>query len=235
MVRFEWVGLPCSPMSYRIHCMVCLTADCSGRCHNPEIHAFSFNGSRLFVLFHIGDGVNGQPVNCTSSAVQHFDPHAQQLRQTVAKGATVHTATSLDGPWTPVQGFPSCNNPTALQHANGTLYALCDSSVLWRSDHIDGPWTTVGSLDLSGGPDCGLEDGFMWMDAANAWHILFHCWSNVPPPSGSCVNTNVSAHAFSYDGLDWAIWPTQPFDGMSYCTKMNGIPSLDCQCHLINT
>ena len=196
---------------------IMIVSDC--RCHNPEVHAFTFGGSTVYVLFHIGLGTEGHPRYCNSSTDEARP--ALALSTTIfaaanASGATVHYASSLNGPWTPVYGFPSCNNPSAMQHPNGTLFALCDSTVLWRSESVAGPWFKVTTLELAGGPDCTLEDGFLWMDppsAGGAWHALFHCWSNVIPHSGSCVSTNVSAHAFSPDGLNWSIWPTQPFDG----------------------
>ena len=179
------------------------------RCHNPEVHAFTIAGSKTYALFHIGDGV-GTPKHCNASLL------AQAPESPTHSGSltsTLHAAASLDGPWIAVPGFPSCNNPTAIQHPNGTIFVMCDSTTLLRSEQITGPWVTVKQLVFRGGPDCVLEDAFLWVDPRGAWHALFHCWSNVPPPSGSCVNTNVSAHAFSLDGLDWATWPTQPFDG----------------------
>jgi hypothetical protein len=177
-------------------------------CHNPEVRALQINGTRVYALFHIGDGT-GNPKHCNTTV--GFGGSAPPVRMSAP--STVHSSLSLDGPWAPVPGFPSCNNPSVLQHANGTLYALCDSKVLWRAEQLEGPWRSVVTLNLQGGPDCVLEDGFVWIDTRGSWHVLFHCWSNVIPPSGSCVNTNVSAHAFSPDGTEWAIWPSQPFDG----------------------
>ena len=180
-------------------------------CHNPEVHAFNFSGSKVYALFHIGDGV-GTPKHCNASDV-HLRDLAGLSPSSSPVHSTLHTALSLDGPWTAVPGFPSCNNPTAIQHPNGTLYVICDSNTLLRSEQLSGPWVTVKQLVFSGGPDCGLEDAFLWIDNQGAWHVLFHCWSNVPPPTHSCVDTIVSAHAFSQDGLDWVVWPTPPYDG----------------------
>ncbi len=41
-------------------------------------------------------------------------------------GSTIHVATSLDGPWSPLANdLGGCNNPAPWVHPNGTIYIGC--------------------------------------------------------------------------------------------------------------
>jgi hypothetical protein len=117
------------------------------RCHNPEVHVITQDGASLYALIHIGMGTEGHPIHCNASVNSTVGVSASDnsvlLTYPAAGGATVHTSSSLNGPWSPLPGFPSCNNPSVMQHINGTLFAMCDSNALWRSERLAGPWMQV--------------------------------------------------------------------------------------------
>jgi hypothetical protein len=74
-------------------------------------------------------------------------------------GSTIHTATSLNGPWVPLMKntLGGCNNPAPWVHQNGSIYCLCGNTVL-RAESISGPWAHISSLAHSGGPAGNYED-----------------------------------------------------------------------------
>lgn len=193
--------------------------------HNPQILRLADD---TFALWHIGTGANGSPSNC-SSAPGDVAPGDG------AAGATVHVSPSLDGPWTPFPGTPSCNNPAPLLHPNGTLFLVCDSRVLYSAPALGGPWTIAAAAPFSNrsasSPTGTYEDAFLWLDKRGAWHALFHVYDEIITPS--CVDSNVSAHAFSEDGLSWHFSPRQPYnttvaldDGTSFVTPTRERPKL---------
>ena len=63
------------------------------------------DGSQLWALFHIGDGTGGSTQNCTHGDSAVASPVSP------AGGSTLHVASSPNGPFTPAQPLPSCNNP----------------------------------------------------------------------------------------------------------------------------
>jgi hypothetical protein len=148
----------------------------------------------------------------------------------------VHTAPSLDGPWTPFPDFgvPSCNNPAPLLHPNGTLFLGCDSKTIWAAPGLRGPWRQVAEFPAPGdAPQGGYEDLFLWIDPRGAWHALFHVWSTEIPSPYTCATSNVSAHAFSRDGSAWHYSPLQPYnttvlldDGSSFISPTRERPKL---------
>ena len=195
--------------------------------HNPQVLRLR-DGS--YALFHIGTGEGGSPENCTWPGTA-----APSAPAPPPGGATVHVAASLNGPWTPFPGVPPCNNPAPLLHPNGTLYLACNSKSLLSAPALQGPWTTVPSPTFvnrsSGAPVGAYEDCFLWIDPRGAWHALFHVYQEVVEPS--CANSNVSAHAFSQDGLEWHFSPVQPYttrveleDGTSFITPTRERPKL---------
>ena len=151
----------------------------------------------------------------------------------------VHTSPSPYGPWAYVkqavdckeakQPLCYCNNPAPWIHANGTIFLSCGGGGpnvdgMWRSQNLTGPWQRVpGSNHLIfnhiradgnrfpyGG---GYEDPYLYFDARNNIHLLFHAYMNEGPNilNASCRNTLVSAHAFSADGYTWYTSPGQPY------------------------
>jgi hypothetical protein len=200
--------------------------------HNPQVMRLA---DGTFAIFHIGSGEGGHPPNCswgsdaTGSALAVAPPAAR------GGGSTVHVSQTLDGPWTPLlnSSIPSCNNPAPLLHPNGTLYLVCDSIAVFSAPGLDGPWQRVATLGPvpHDAPVGGYEDAFIWLDPRGNWHALFHVWSTEILPN--CIYTNVSAHAFSRDGLDWFFSPIQPYnstvaldDGTTFITPTRERPKL---------
>lgn len=209
----------------------------------PAIRAWSHNPQALqladgtFAIFHIGGGNNVPPPNCSWPPAARVVETAPAAAAKAAAGSTVHTAPSLNGPWTPFPGFgvPSCNNPAPLLHPNGTLFLGCDSTTIWAAPGLRGPWARVAEFPPPGSvpPQGGYEDLFLWIDKRGAWHALFHVWSTEIPAPYTCATSNVSAHAFSPDGLAWFYSPRQPYntsvlldDGTSFITPTRERPKL---------
>ena len=125
-------------------------------------------------------------------------------------------------------------HPAPLLHPNGTLFLVCGSSVLYSAPALAGPWTVAAAAPFnnrSNAPTGSYEDAFIWIDPRGAWHALFHVWSEVIAPT--CADSNVSAHAFSEDGLAWHFSPRQPYntsvaldDGTSFITPTRERPKL---------
>jgi hypothetical protein len=128
----------------------------------------------------------------------------------------------------------ACNNPAPLLHANGTLFLVCDSSIMYSAPALAGPWAIAAAApfaDRSDAPTGSYEDAFAYIDKRGAWHALFHVWSEALAPT--CVDANVSAHAFSEDGVSWYFSPRQPYnttvaldDGTSFITPTRERPKL---------
>eukprot|EP01052_Picozoa_sp_SAG31_P020137 SAG31_NODE_1501_length_8085_cov_3.043201_1_plen_944_part_10 len=128
-----------------------------------------------------------------------------------SKGSNIHVADSLSGPWRPLQNnlgqidTPSgtgCNNPAPWQHPNGTIFCLCNSGALLRSDKLAGPWQYVSAVHLGNEHVPGsYEDPYLYTDSHDCFHILFHVYSS--QPTSTCANATVSAHVFSVDGHTW--------------------------------
>jgi len=179
-------------------------------CHNPSVLALR-DGS--LALFHIGGGAGASVGNCSSAAAAQ---NASAGGAGAAPGATLHLAASPAGPWRPsAHPPPACNNPSPLLHPNGTLFLLCDSNTLFRAPTIDGPWTRVWfwNPETGGGPVGGYEDGNVWLDRRGAWHSLYHVWDSRDLVNATqCVNSTISAHSFSEDGLRWFVGAAQPYN-----------------------
>ena len=96
-----------------------------------------------------------------------------------AGGSYAHVARSPYGPWSPVAlvgGF-GCNNPAPFQHANGTIFIVCESSTLLRAEAIEGPYVQVSTINRSLAPVPVIEDAALWVDSeadGGGFHVLFH-------------------------------------------------------------
>jgi len=134
-----------------------------------------------FAIVHIGTGVG--PVDGGANCSHHGDPSPGRpsavppptaAEAPAAAGSTIHTATSLNGPWVPLvkNTLGGCNNPAPWVHPNGTIYCLCGGNVL-RADSISGPWHGIASLKHSGGPAGNYEDPFLYTDE-RGWHLIYH-------------------------------------------------------------
>jgi len=178
-----------------------------------------------YAIFHIGTGA-GPPdggKNCSQDravGVAYAEEDRQRDLQDMASnepsasaGSTIHYAASLDGPWLPlkVNTLGGCNNPAPWVHKNGTIYIVCGGSFR-RSESISGPWTTVATFSHAGGPPGHYEDPFLY-NTDRGWHLIYHVYNTVehPPHGHECVDSTVSAHAFSEDGFTWRTSAVQPY------------------------
>lgn len=195
--------------------------------HNPSAVALT---DGTFAIFHIGDG-NGKAnggKNCTGSSgngstvlgavVALGRRTAQENAGRAAISSTIHVSKSLDGPWLPLDAntLPSCNNPSPFVHPmNGTIFVICGNKQLLRSDSITGPWLVVTQLQVDhlGGPSGTYEDAFLYIDRKGHFHSLWHVYNTTehPPHGHDCVDSTVSAHAYSEDGRAWFVSPVQPY------------------------
>lgn len=65
-----------------------------------------------------------------------------------AAGSELHQASSPDGPWTPVAGYPGCNNPSPWRLRNGSILVICTWKML-LAPAVSGPWTTLRSIPIA--------------------------------------------------------------------------------------
>ena len=183
-----------------------------------------------FAIFHIKDGA-GHPdggVNCTVGRGQSSPrfpcpshPNATFAVPDGASGSTIHTSSSLGGPWQPVapNTLGGCGNPAPHVHKNGSLFIVCNHNKLLRAESVHGPWTTVHDLssviDGAGGGVLGrYEDPFMYQDVRSNWHVIYHVYNVSDGASGgpgACLNATVSGHIFSQDGHSWHPAAAQPY------------------------
>ena len=72
---------------------------------------------------------------------------------------------------------------------------------------IGGPWTQYANITHHG------EDPFLWVDARNNWHALFHMSGNSAPTGTHCGNSSVASHLFSGDnGKTWSSLANPPVE-----------------------
>ena len=54
------------------------------------------------------------------------------------------------------------------------------------------------------------EDPYLFTDAFDNWHLLYHVYET-GEPGITCRNSTVSAHSFSVDGHTWHTTTPQPY------------------------
>ena len=175
-----------------------------------------------FAIFHIGYG-DGPPDGGDDCARMHHAGTVMQRPSAKATaGSTIHVSKSLHGPWTALHPnkLIGCDNPAPWVHmSNGTIYIVCRGGSFFgsflRADNITGPWTLVSQIRMSAqnGPVGTYEDPFLYSDQRGLWHLLYHMYITTenPPHGHECVNSTVSAHAYSLDGFHWFVSPHQPY------------------------
>jgi hypothetical protein len=146
----------------------------------------------------------------------------------------VHRSRSPAGPWAPLPSIPhtGCNNPAPAFAKNGTLYVLCSSSSIWRTDDPTdaGAWASVSKINLNDSPwtvggreYLRVEDPYLYQDQHENWHLLVHLYDyrdGYPANPNQTMPVLVSGHAFSTDlhTLHYSVvegvslGATQPFD-----------------------
>jgi hypothetical protein len=203
--------------------------------HDIAIDTFSHNPAPLklpdgtFAIMHVGLGEGGPNGgdNCSTISSddafkstfddenEHFVPRDLKMdafetpRSSFLQvgGSNIHVSSSLHGPWKPLKNdLGNCNNPGPFIHPNGTIYVEC-GLVLKRADSIAGPYTDIAQLPT--GP-IRYEDLQIYIDQRGHFHCIYHA-SQVGLPSNDCVNSTVSAHAFSGDGITWHLSSIPPY------------------------
>eukprot|EP00041_Stephanoeca_diplocostata_P020352 m.453628 g.453628 ORF g.453628 m.453628 type:complete len:513 (+) comp21552_c0_seq2:152-1690(+) len=126
-------------------------------------------------------------------------------------GSSIHTATSPDGPFSPLQtDYPSCNNPSPWKMKNGTLVVACTWRII-TAPKPEGPWTELAPITISPttrkGVSAAWEDPFLWQDERGHWHILSHTYTR----EGAGPLNSISGHLFSRDLIHWSVAPLEPY------------------------
>lgn len=185
-------------------------------CHNPQmtyVKGGGYGGQDLWALWHIGAGNGGSPKNCNASGFP-VDAHGDvgSLIGETAPGSSVHVSNSPYGPWTPIlTPLPGCNNPSQMQHPNGTWFLVCDSTSLYSGPNVTGPFTSLDYISITRGNSPGIfEDSFLFFDPRGNWHIFFHTYT-MSCDTPLCDPTAISGHSFSEDGLTWFSSYEQPY------------------------
>ena len=133
----------------------------------------------------------------------------------------VHRSHAPEGPWLPLPSIPhtACNNPAPAFAKNGTLYVLCSSSSIWRTEEPTSAaaWQSVSRIDLNdspwtvGGPEyLRVEDPYLYQDKNENWHLLVHLYDyrdGYPVNPNQTMPVLVSGRAAN----SWGPWdPTGP-------------------------
>ena len=202
--------------------------------HNPAPITVPQSMGGGFAIFHIGGG-GGPPPQPAPLGLGPFAPVPTAPASATAmatrnasfavataghgghgsyRGASIHVAPALGGPWTPLQNsrLPSCNNPGPAVHPNGTVYCVCGGALLRLVGPAlsGGAWVNAGSVPALG------EDQDLSFDHRGNWHILYHSFDRrstiVKGNTVGCASNNtVSAHVFSADGQHWRVGLEQPY------------------------
>ena len=200
-----------------------------------------------YAIIHIfaGTGKPNGGRNCTPNSSSSCGGGSSSTLFGVTKpppptAHNVHVSQSLFGPWTPLginNTLPTsnCDNPSPFLHPNGSLFVACGRQIkgnyvhLWRSisGTIRGPWTDVATLHPDGlvpsGPPGKWEDEFVWTDKRGHWHALWHAFDLSEHARKSCVNSTVSAHTFSVDGIQWHASAKQPYTTQVVVDRGGGV------------
>jgi hypothetical protein len=184
-------------------------------CHNPQISYVpggGYGGADLWALWHIGSGNGGDPANCSSgvevTAAAGGEPNSSPA---TVPGSSLHVSNSPYGPWEPIlTPLPDCNNPSQMQHPNGTWFIVCDSDILYSGPNVTGPFERL-DITLTRGKSGGIfEDSFLFLDPRGNWHVFFHSYT-MTCDNPNCDPTEIAGHSYSKDGVTWFSSPTQPY------------------------
>eukprot|EP00040_Diaphanoeca_grandis_P031060 m.185024 g.185024 ORF g.185024 m.185024 type:complete len:459 (-) comp32214_c9_seq1:62-1438(-) len=169
--------------------------------HNPQV--IVINGS--WYIFHIGSANSKAPTKDCHNNVSQFTRPSSSRKQS----GTIHKAASPNGDFVPIDavGYPSCNNPSPFQHANGTLFVACKWG-FFSAPKPEGPWTRAATLQPPNVANRTWEDPFLFINE-RGFHILSHTWSALPYPSNA-----ISGHAFSLDGVTWVWSAEEPYNNV---------------------
>jgi len=179
--------------------------------HNPQIVVDHTGPSPTYLLFHIGGATGGSGVVCASNGSGEVLQQGKKIEvKAGAAGATLHTANSTSGPWTPQAppGLGACDNPAPYVKKNGTILLVCRNPPAYTAASWKGPWSEVNIKYTGNGGQGSWEDPFIWLDARGNWKMLTHVWQG----TGSKYADRVGGFAYSKDGITWVKSPIAPFD-----------------------
>eukprot|EP00466_Bigelowiella_natans_P011760 jgi/Bigna1/90097/estExt_fgenesh1_pg.C_620034 len=168
-----------------------------------------------------GTGLVGPCTHCSNGTTFGDCPGTDQSYERACQD--ILFAPTLDGPWERQNmslakwnwteanlGFES-HAPVVLENGNILTFtrswgspAPLPNSAIWlaTADSWNGSYHLVDSkLAAQPALNNGMEDTFMFRDAAGYLHALFHSWNN----------PYVGAHAFSRDGFNWTMADTAAF------------------------
>ena len=174
-----------------------------------------------YYLFHIGEGHHTTaPQQCGPPAAEETSPASAGgdasppcVGLCANSSSLVHRSRTPDGPWEPLPSIPGqgCNNPAPAFARNGTLFVLCSSSSIWRTDDptLATQWQSVSRINLNDSPWTAggheylrVEDPYLYMDRNENWHLLVHLYDyrdGYPINPKQTMPILVSGHAFSTD------------------------------------
>ena len=179
--------------------------------HNPVV-ALAANGSGL-ILMHIGGGAwNGDVLQCVNGSSQTNYSALPRPPQPPPPAQGTLCAGGFAGPWracnwTGAASPGSFTNPALWVQRNGSMavggnsnYSLALAFGARCSAFACQEWSPA----LPRTPPRTGEDPWIWQDARDHWHALFH---DMAPdlPAGR--------HAFSADGLAWTLTAELAYTG----------------------
>lgn len=182
--------------------------------HNPSV-APTADGDGL-ILVHIGAGVwNGQQPECVNGSTQ------SRLNATATPPLSPATASSpyptlcsngVNQAWLPCNWTGSAapsegTNPTIWVMSNGSIatggnsnYSLSFTLGVNCTRFACDTWSAPVNVT----PNRTGEDPWIWQDARDHWHALFHDMSPDAP---------TGRHAFSRDGVAWTLTSELVYNG----------------------
>ncbi|CAB9503800.1 expressed unknown protein [Seminavis robusta] len=130
----------------------------------------------------------------------------------------------------PFVHHPADNNEAQQDDSSSIdsgIYVVCgraNHSVLMYAQEIWGPWKTVSQITpfpedddtstTSTSSSLHYEDPSLYIDPKRgAFHVIYHLYDTQenPPHGHDCVQSTVSAHVFSSDGIHWYKSQGQPY------------------------
>ena len=144
------------------------------------------------------------------ASITFTDPQTGALVYTLWLGGRVFVASSPDGPWKPSGATYPGGNPAPAFYKGAWYMTNQATAEVWTTPQLGAAWVVFANISHDGLPnnDYHVEDPYLWIDARGHWHIINHAYSNMQ--YNACGTSDLSAHWFSPDGLDWT-FSRQPY------------------------